>query len=125
MLLSYTNRLIFIESRKGITLRFSTLVLTVVPRKIHAAREEEPLYTASERVQRAFEKVTAGKQFTVEQKKWLDRIREHLIASLSIDKSDFENIPIFSRFGGWGRANMSFNNQLENIIKDLNEAVAA
>ncbi len=91
----------------------------------HAAREQEPLYTASERVQHAFDKVTAEEQFTSEQQKWLDRIREHLITNLSIDKSDFEIVPVFTRFGGWGRANVIFNNQLENMIRDLNEAVAA
>jgi len=91
----------------------------------HAARDQEPLYTASERVQRAFEKVTTGKQFNDEQQKWLERISEHLIANLSIDKDDFEVVPVFTRFGGWGRANQSFNNQLDNLLRDLNEAIAA
>jgi len=91
----------------------------------HSAREEEPLYTAEERVQHAFEKVTSGKQFSDEQQKWLDRIHEHMIANLSIDKEDFEVVPIFTRFGGWTPANRTFNNSLDNIIRDLNEAIAA
>ncbi len=45
----------------------------------HAAKEEEPLLTAAERVERAFAKITAGQQFTEEQQKWLDRIRAHLV----------------------------------------------
>src|SRR5205807_10240670 len=37
----------------------------------HAAKEEEPLLTAAERVDRAFAKITTGREFTEEQKKWL------------------------------------------------------
>ena len=91
----------------------------------HAAREEEPLYTAEERVRQAFAKVTSGKQFSEEQQRWLERIREHMIANLSIDKEDFEVVPIFTRFGGWTPANRTFNNNLDDMIRDLNEAIAA
>ena len=91
----------------------------------HAAHEEEPLFTAEERVKNAFDRLTEGKSFTADQLQWLERIREHLIANLSIDKDDFEVVPIFTHFGGWGRANRVFNNQLDDIIRDLNEAIAA
>ena len=80
---------------------------------------------STERVQRAFASATAGKQFSDEQRQWLERIREHLIVNLSIDKEDFEDIQVFTRFGGWGRANRVFNNHLDNILRDLNEAIAA
>ena len=76
-------------------------------------------------MQRAFVSVTAEKQFSEEQLKWLDRIRGHLVANLSIDQDDFETVPVFTRFGGWGRANKTFNNQLDRMIRDLNEAIAA
>lgn len=91
----------------------------------HAAREQEPLYTAEERVRRAFDGLTKGKQFTDEQQQWLKRIQEHLVANLTIDKDDFEVVPIFTHFGGWGRANRIFDNRLDDIIRDLNEAIAA
>lgn len=91
----------------------------------HAAHEEEPLYPAEELVQQAFEKVTDGKRFTEEQQQWLDRIREHMMASLSIDKEDFDVVPIFARYGGWTPANRTFNDILEDIIRDLNAAIAA
>ncbi|MDN7026098.1 DEAD/DEAH box helicase [Methanoculleus sp. FWC-SCC1] len=90
----------------------------------HAAREENELLTAEERILLACEKVTAGKTFTAEQKDWLKRIRAHLIENLSIDKEDFETIPIFTDHGGWGRANRVFNNQLSALIQEFNEAVA-
>ncbi len=90
----------------------------------HAVREQEPLYTAEERIKIAFTKVTAGKTFTREQGQWLDRIRDHLIQNLSIDKEDFDALPIFNRAGGWNRANTVFEKQLEELLESFNEAIA-
>lgn len=111
--------------QKAHKVRYDKALVDIISMVKHSAREEEPLYNAEERVQHAFTKVTDGKQFTDEQKKWLDRIREHMIANLSIDKEDFEVVPIFARFGGWAPANRTFDNNLDNIIRDLNEAIAA
>ncbi len=91
----------------------------------HAAKDEEPLLTAPERVERAFARITSGRQFTEEQQRWLERIRAHLVVSLSIDREDFENVPILLDAGGWGKANRVFNDQLEELIEQLNGAVAA
>jgi type I restriction enzyme R subunit len=91
----------------------------------HAAREEEPLLTAPERVERAFAKITARRQFTEEQQKWLDRIRAHLVVSLSIDREDFENVPVLLDPGGWRPADRAFGGQLEALLHQLNEALAA
>jgi type I restriction enzyme R subunit len=91
----------------------------------HAAREQEPLFTAEERVQRAFATITKGRTFTAGQRMWLDRIREHLVANLSISQDDFEEIPILADAGGWRRANRTFEGSLEELIDELNEAVAA
>jgi len=124
--LTATNERFTVDSlQKAHKVRYDKALVDIISMVKHAAREEEPLFTASERVQRAFDSVTSGKQFSDEQQKWLDRIRDHLIENLSIDQDDFENLPIFSRFGGWGRANKTFNNQLDRIIRDLNEAIAA
>jgi type I restriction enzyme R subunit len=111
--------------QKAHKVSYDKALVDIISMVKHAARDQEPLYTAGERVEHAFERVRAGKQFTDEQQKWLDRIRDHLIENLSIDRDDFENVPVFTRFGGWGRANKTFNNQLDNIISDLNEAIAA
>ena len=92
----------------------------------HAAHEEEPLLTASERVERAFLKVTAGQTFTPDQQKWLDRIRDHLRQNLSIEREDFELIPIFADAGGWGAIRRAFGDtKLDALIHELNEAIAA
>jgi len=81
--------------------------------------------TAVERVKRAFEKVTEGRKFTEEQKKWLDRIREHLNSNPSIDMEDFEVVPIFKDNGGWGHANHIFGHQLIQLLNELKEAIAS
>jgi len=113
------------QLQKAHQLQYNKALVDIISMVKHAAREQEPLYTAEERVQHAFAKATNGKQFTDEQQKWLERIREHMIANLSIDKEDFEVVPIFTRFGGWTPANRSFDDNLNNIIRDLNEAIAA
>ena len=111
--------------QKAHEIRYHKALIDIISMVKHAAREQEPLYTAEERVNRAFEKVTEGKKFTEEQKQWLDRIREHLNANLSIDMGDFEVVPIFKDNGGWGHANHIFGHQLIQTLKNLNEAIAA
>jgi type I restriction enzyme R subunit len=91
----------------------------------HAAREQEPLLTAVERVARAFERISAGHAFTPAQSAWLDRIREHMAINLSIDQEDFEIAPVLSRPGGWGAANREFEGKLPTLLRTLNEAIAA
>jgi type I restriction enzyme R subunit len=91
----------------------------------HAAEEQQPLLTAPERVERAMKQITQGQQFTLEQRGWLERIRAHLIQNLSIDRADFEDIQVFSREGGWARANRVFDGHLDELIHNFNEAVAA
>jgi type I restriction enzyme R subunit len=91
----------------------------------HAAREQEPLLTAVERVARAFERISAGHSFTPSQNAWLGRIREHMAVNLSIDQEDFEIAPVLSRPGGWGAANREFEGRLPTLLRTLNEAIAA
>lgn len=91
----------------------------------HAANEQSPLLSAAERAERAFTSITDGREFTEEQRRWLERIRTHLQENLSIDEEDFENQPAFADFGGWGRATKIFQGSLPNLIKELNQAIAA
>ena len=88
----------------------------------HAADGAAPLHTAAERVDAALG--TLAQDFTDPQRAWLGRIREHLIANLSIDRDDFDAVPIFDREGGWGPANKAFGGQLETLLHQLNEALA-
>ncbi len=91
----------------------------------HAAKDEEPILTAEERVDRAMEKVKAGKPFTEEQMNWLGLIREHLVKNLTIDLDDFEFAPIFERQGGKVKAERVFKGKLESLVKEINSAIAA
>jgi type I restriction enzyme R subunit len=91
----------------------------------HAASEQEPLLTAQERVERAMSGLTAGRQFTPEQQKWLDRIRSHLVENLTIDRDDFDVVPVFYDAGGWGKANKVFGDALADLLKEINRAIAA
>ncbi len=89
----------------------------------HAARDE-PLQSAEERVDRAMKRVMKGKKFTEPQKKWLERIRDHLKENLAIEKKDFETIPILARPGGWKRADKEFNGEIAPLLRRINEEVA-
>jgi type I site-specific restriction endonuclease len=85
----------------------------------------ELMLTAAERGEAAFAQVTAGRGFTPEQQQWLDRIRQHLAANLTIDREDFSVMPILSDAGGWGNAIRVFGGELETFIAELNVAMAA
>jgi type I restriction enzyme R subunit len=91
----------------------------------HAAREESPLLTAEERAARAMEAVTAGRYFDEEQRRWLGFIQDHLKESLSLDMDDFDHMPVFLNAGGRGRARRVFAGELEELVRRVNEAVAA
>lgn len=91
----------------------------------HAAREEEELCTAEQRVERALTRIRSAQVFSVEQEQWIDYIRAHLIENLSINREDFDTQPKLSGPGGWGKANRIFAGRLAELLTKLNEAIAA
>jgi type I restriction enzyme R subunit len=111
--------------QKAHELRYDRALADIISMVKHAVSEEEPLLTAEERVARAMARVTAGKRFSEDQRNWLDRIQSHLVANLTVEKDDFDLLPIFERAGGFGRANKAFEGRLEDLLDDLNEAVVA
>lgn len=90
----------------------------------HAAKNE-PVLTAEERVNKALNRIQQGKLFTEEQLKWLEYIRHHLIANLTIDESDLRYAPAFEIHGGMSRAKKVFGENLTELLIEINEAVAA
>jgi len=62
--------------------------------------------------------------FTPEQLHWLEMIRDHIAANLSIEPDDFE-LPPFTQEGGLGKVHQVFGKKLNSIIEELNEALAA
>ena len=91
----------------------------------HAARQDEPLLTAAERAERAIQRVSAGRTLTAEQQQWLRRIGEVLRENLTVERADFDDLPVLSDYGGWRRANRVFGGQLEPLLRQCNEAMAA
>lgn len=83
------------------------------------------LLTAEERVNEAIARVTEGRELSMEQAKWMDYIRQHLITNLSIDRDDFEDIPVLVNRGGLVRANRVFDGKLEKLLEELNRELVA
>jgi type I restriction enzyme R subunit len=111
--------------QKAFQLRRDKALADIISMVKNAADAQSPLYTAPERVDRAIQKILAVQTFTSDQLAWIERIRTHLQENLSIDQDDFESQPIFSDYGGWGRAAKVFGNRLPALMKELNEAIAA
>jgi type I restriction enzyme R subunit len=111
--------------RKAHELHYHKALVDIISMVKHAANEQQPLYTAPERVQLAIAKISSGKTFTGEQVQWLDRIGAHLEQNLTIEQEDFDALPVFMLAGGWGRANRVFEGKLPMIISELNEAIAS
>lgn len=91
----------------------------------HAATGSQ-LLTAEQRVNKAMMKVKSDRAFTDEQEKWLELIRRHLTQNLIMEKDDVDYLPIFVREGvSWGKLDKVFDGELEEIIHEINAAVAA
>jgi type I restriction enzyme R subunit len=70
------------------------------------------------------EQESRRRKFTDEQRRWLEMIRDHIAANLSIEDDDFELAP-FNREGGLGKVHQVFGNELNKLIEELNEVIAA
>lgn len=69
-------------------------------------------------------KAQVNNRFTDEQKKWLIMIRDHIAANLSIEREDFDYAP-FAQNGGLGKVHQVFGDELNEILEEMNEALAA
>jgi type I restriction enzyme R subunit len=65
-----------------------------------------------------------GRGFTDEQRQWLEAIRDHIAASLTISIDDFDYVP-FAQRGGLGKAHIIFGDQLQSLVRELSEVLAA
>ena len=106
--------------------RILTDLVSLVRFAIHQDNELIPF---PERVNANFRawlasQVSSGKQFTEEQLRWLEMIRDHIAASLGIELDDFELSP-FSQHGGLGKVYQLFGDKLNSMIEELNETLAA
>jgi type I restriction enzyme R subunit len=111
--------------QRAFELRRNKALADIISMVKNAADTQSPLLNAAERVDRAIQKITNAQTFTKDQLVWIERIRTHLQGNLSIDQDDFESQPIFSDFGGWGRAARVFDGRLPTLMQEINEAIAA
>jgi len=65
-----------------------------------------------------------GKKFTQEQMEWLLNIKDHIASSLAVEKDDFELSPFYEK-GGLIKAYEVFGKELDEILNELNEVLAA
>ncbi len=111
--------------QRAFDVAYSKALVDIISMVKHAAVDTSPLLTAEERVNQAVDRVTSGRELSVAEAKWMEYIRQHLVANLSIEREDFEAIPVLSDHGGWGRANRVFEGRLADLLKELNEELVA
>ena len=101
-------------------------VIALVRHAIDPATTLEPFPATVEGRYQAWisEQEAAGVNFTLEQRRWLDAIRDHIANSLSMDQDDFDYAP-FNVMGGLGEAYAQFGDRLTGILAELNERLAA
>ncbi len=63
-------------------------------------------------------------RFNTEQMEWLRMIKDHIVSSYHIEVDDLDYTPFDSK-GGIGKMYQLFGNEMDSIINELNEALAA
>lgn len=94
-----------------------------------ATRQDAELTPFREHVRARFDhwlaqQRTAGRDFTAEQLRWLEMIRDHVAASVEVSLEDFDYAP-FAEEGGRGRAAQVFGEGLGPLLDELNQVLAA
>ena len=94
-----------------------------------ALRQEDELVPYTDQVSERYrawilQQENTGRTFTPEQLAWLERIRDHVAASLGITLDDFGYTP-FAEAGGLGRVSQVFGDELAPMLEYLNEALVA
>lgn len=71
-----------------------------------------------------FRKQAGALKFTEEQMEWLRMIKEHIVSSFHVEARDLEYAP-FDAKGGIGKMYQLFGGEMEGVIREMNEVVAA
>jgi len=105
------------------------LLTDVISLVRHAMGEDEELEPFRKEVEERFyewlEHQDRQNRFTPDQLEWLELIKDHLAANLTIEEDDFEYSP-FEDKGGIYKAHALFDDEeLDAILDELNEVVAA
>jgi len=112
--------------KRGGSQKLLTDIVSLLRFEIGESNTLEPF---SETVEERFktwlsEQETMERKFKPEQMEWLRMIKDHIATSLSIGMEDFELAP-FNQKGGAVRVSQLFGNELDGLLKDLNERLAA
>jgi type I restriction enzyme R subunit len=119
------NKFIEKDLRKAHSKIYHKAMVDIISMIKHAAIETEPVLDITERVNNALEKVFKDRKLNIEQKLWIEYIREHLIKTLSLDLEDFRLQPVFEKHGGLRKAELVFKEDLDKIISSINSSLAA
>ena len=116
-----------LEDVKGNSPRNELTALVSLIRRVSGI--DQNLTPYSKIVDRNFQEWVFGKQagpikFTEEQMNWLRLIKDHIAGSFHIELNDLDYTP-FDAQGGRGRMYKLFGSQMNQIIDELNEALAA
>jgi type I restriction enzyme R subunit len=95
----------------------------------HEITPDRPLVPVALQVEARYqewleEKQHVGQTFTADQRKWLDAIKDHIAASLTVETEDLQEVP-FAQMGGLGAAYLLFGEDLAAVMAELNERLAA
>jgi len=105
-------------------------LLTDIVSLVRFALHHEPELTPfAETVQGRFatwlaQQEARARRFTDEQRHWLELIRDHIAANLSIEMDDFDYAP-FAQRGGLGKAHQVFGEELAAVLSQLTEELVS
>ena len=110
--------------RRGSSQRVLADIVSLVR---YAIGHEEELSPFAEQVNERFRgwlamQETAGRDFTDEQRQWLEGIKDHIAGSVIIEPADLQYAP-FAQRGGIGRAHAVFGEGLAPLLEELNLAL--
>lgn len=80
----------------------------------------DALISHEERIKRAVEKVRSMKDWNKIQQKWIDRFEKQLLEENVLQHEDLNMAP-FNENGGFNRLNKVFEEQLDQLIRQLNQ----
>lgn len=113
------------DLQRGHELVYKKPLADIISMVKHAANYDVPIMTARERVSQVVDNLLGNRSFNAEQANWLSYIKDHLIKNLAISREDFEIMPVFERHGGLSKARQVFGDQFDNLIHEINQAIAA
>ena len=108
------------------TVRILTDIICLIRFELGIYKQLEPRKEIVDRIFKnwIFKKNAGPKQFSEEQMEWLRMIKDHIITSVKIEKNDFEYTP-FNDNGGLGKFWKLFGANTEEILKEVNDELAA